>query len=146
MTKTQHDLLTRSIPPRYDATRIYLSFKDRADLYQRINRRVDIMMQNGLYDEVKNLLGMGLKPGCTAMQAIGYKEIAQAITEGTSIDDAVEKIKLESRRYAKRQLSWFRRDTGGKWLLWDKTPDYDYGLHILTDYLIQEGYNISVSK
>ena len=146
ITKTQHDLQSREIPPRYTSSRILLSFKNRADLYERINRRVDIMMEKGLYAEVKKLIEMGLKPGCTAVQAIGYKELAQVIISGGSVESAVEKIKQESRRYAKRQLSWFRRDSSAKWLLWDKTLDYDYGLHILTDYLIEEGYNISVKE
>jgi tRNA dimethylallyltransferase len=69
------------------------------------------------------------------MQAIGYKELAAAIQGGGRISDAVSAIKQESRRYAKRQLSWFRRDQSLRWLLWEKEPDFDLGLQVSTKYL-----------
>ena len=83
---------------------------EREVLYDRINRRVDIMMEQGLLQEVKKCLDMGLNAENTAMQAIGYKELAEYINgDIESVDAAVEKIKMESRRYAKRQICWFKR-------------------------------------
>jgi len=85
-------------------------------LYDRINRRVDDMMQLGLVDEVKHLLNNGLTKGSTAMQALGYKEIVQALDGEISMEDAVDAIKQGSRHYAKRQLTWFRRDERVHWI------------------------------
>jgi len=86
---------------------------------------VDDMMLKGLEHEVRGLLEIGVTSGCTAMQAIGYKEMTGAILGDFSMDEAVEKIKMESRRYAKRQLTWLRRDAGVKKITWEKTPDID---------------------
>lgn len=135
MTISEHDALTKRTPPRYDAHIIGLSYKDRAELYNRINLRVDAMFSNGLEDEVRRLLEMGLGREHTAMQAIGYKEMLGVILENKDILEAKETIKMESRRYAKRQLSWFRRDSTIRWILWDKEPDFVNGLQISTDYL-----------
>lgn len=115
-TITQHDAETRARPPRYDAARIALDFTERADLYARIDRRVDAMVEAGLFDEVRALLASGVPGDCTAMQAIGYKEIAAALRGECSRADAVETVKRESCRYAKRQLTWLRRDKGLVWL------------------------------
>ncbi len=82
---------------------------DREVLYERINNRVDIMIKDGLENEVRSCLKMGIDEKNTAMQAIGYKEMAQYIKGEISFDEAVEKIKMESRRYAKRQITWFKR-------------------------------------
>lgn len=112
--KSELDLLARKTSV-YDGTLICLS-PDRKVLYERINRRVDLMMERGLLDEVKNLLSMGVTRKMTAMQAIGYKEIADHLAGYCSIAEAVEKIKQESRRYAKRQLTWFRRNPDVVWL------------------------------
>lgn len=85
-------------------------------LYDRINLRVDKMMEAGLLGEVEMLCGRGLSKATTAMQAIGYKELAEFIEGRATLEDAVEKIKLESRRYAKRQLTWFRRNGQIQWV------------------------------
>ena len=77
----------------------------------------------GLENEVRSLLADGLDDSCTAMQAIGYKEIAAALRGDVSLSDAVELIKRSSRRYAKRQLTWLRRDASVRWILWDRQPD-----------------------
>ena len=122
-TITEHDRITAARPKRYDAARIVLNYADRADLYARIDARVDEMEQAGLVDEVRRLLASGLSPECTAMQAIGYKEIAAALRGDVSLSDAVELIKRSSRRYAKRQLTWLRRDASVRWILWDRQPD-----------------------
>ncbi len=92
---------------------------DRKLLYNRIDKRVDIMMSAGLLDEVKGLLAMGCKPGMTSMDGIGYKEILTYLNGSSSLEDAVELIKKNSRNYAKRQLTWFRREDEVIWL--DKT-------------------------
>jgi len=122
-TISEHDRYTKRLPPKYDAVKIGLTFSDRADLYKRIDTRVDTMLDKGLENEVRALLDMGLRPGCTAMQAIGYKEIAGAITGLYTLGQAVDKIKMESRRYAKRQLTWLRRDEKIKWFTWESEPD-----------------------
>jgi len=122
---SQHDFETKSVPPRYGAVKVALSFSDRAELYLRIDRRVDDMISQGLEDEVRSLLDMGLRPGATSMQAIGYKEMACVIQGESSIAAAIEKIKMESRRYAKRQLTWLRRDPEINWIIWDRTADIE---------------------
>ena len=127
-TITQHDAETRSLPPRYEAHRIALSFSDRADLYARIDRRVQQMVRDGLFDEVQRLLDEGLSPACTSMQAIGYKEAALALRGEISRQEAVALIQQNSRRYAKRQLTWFGRDPEAQWIRWDREPDLDEAL------------------
>jgi tRNA dimethylallyltransferase len=134
-TISQHDKETKTLPPRYDAVKIALNFADREELYRRIDRRVDAMMLAGLEREVRALLEMGVPPGATAMQAIGYKELARSILGLCDALEAVEKIKMESRRYAKRQLSWLRRDESVNWITWEKTPDLDFALSVSTGYL-----------
>ena len=113
-TFTQVNLESRR-EPVYDALILGID-ADREVLYERINIRVDKMMKNGLLDEVKNLKKMGIDRDTTAMQAIGYKEILEFLEGRATIDEAVEKIKMESRRYAKRQLTWFRRNKDIKWI------------------------------
>ena len=89
--------------------------RDREILYDRINKRVDIMMENNLVDEVKNLLNMGYSKDLISMQGIGYKEIIKYLEGEYSLDEAVEIIKRDSRRYAKRQITWFKRYKESKW-------------------------------
>lgn len=138
-TITQFNLETQTIPPKYDVCKIALNFASRGDLYDRINRRVDIMMDMGLMDEVQRLLDMGIDEKCTAMQAIGYKETVSALMGNISTHQAAEDIKRESRRYAKRQISWISRDKSTKWIIWDKMPDFVSALRISTNFLLADG-------
>jgi len=89
---------------------------DREKLYNRIDTRVDRMMEDGLLAEIKKLKSMGIGRETTAMQAIGYKELLEYLGGNLSLDEAVEKIKQESRRYAKRQMTWFRRNDKINWV------------------------------
>ena len=138
-TITQHDAETRAVPPRYDAAKIALDFAVRQDLYDRIDRRVDIMVQQGLFDEVRALLAAGVPADCTAMQAIGYKEAVAAVQGKAAPQDAVAVIQLASRRYAKRQLTWLRRDQDLFWLRHEKTPDMDRACRLSTQFLSARG-------
>ena len=122
-TISAHDARTRAVPPRYAALRVALTYADRADLYARIDRRVDEMVAAGLFDEVARLLDAGLSPESTAMQAIGYKESVDFLLGRCGQAEAVARIKLASRRYAKRQLTWLRRDPDLRWIAWDGAPD-----------------------
>ena len=122
-TISAHDARTRAKPPRWDSLRVALSYSDREALYARIDKRVDAMVRAGLFGEVASLLAGGLPPESTAMQAIGYKEAARCLRGGTGETEAIETIKRESRRYAKRQLTWLRRDAALHWILWDGAPD-----------------------
>ena len=113
MTKTEAD--KRSIgKPMYNPT-IYGLNMPREKLYERIDRRVDIMVEQGLVGEVRQLLNMGIRRDSTAMQAIGYKELVRYIDGLCDFETAIEDIKRESRRYAKRQLTWFRRNPDIIW-------------------------------
>lgn len=120
-----HNKASKEQKPRYEALKVALNATDRADLYARIDQRVDIMMQEGLEDEFLALLAQGPGAVGTAMQAIGYKELLRAHQGEITQAQAIDQIKQESRRYAKRQLSWFRRDPNIHWLLWDKAPNYE---------------------
>lgn len=97
--------------------------REREHLYERINKRVDIMMESGLIDEVKKLLEMGYTKDMISMQGIGYKEIIKYLDGEYSLDEAIEIIKRDSRRYAKRQLTWFRRYSDAKWFNLDEYND-----------------------
>ena len=106
--------------------------RDRQHLYERINKRVDIMFEKGLVDEVKNLLHLGYTKDMISMQGIGYKEIIKYLDKEYTFDEAKEIIKRDSRRYAKRQLTWFRRYENAKWYDLDKYDD----LNLLKDEII----------
>ena len=120
-TITQHNRETQAIPPKYSPLRQGLDFTDRAELYARIDRRVDIMMEQGLIEEIQGLLVGGTPPTATSLQAIGYKEPMAALRGEMTMAEAVDKIKQESRRYAKRQLTWFRRNKDIHWIF-NKEP------------------------
>lgn len=105
--------------PHYD-TQIWGLSWPRETLYARIDARVDQMMAEGLLDEVRALAGRGLTEDVTAGQAIGYKELLEVLAGAASLEEAVELIKRRTRRYAKRQLSWFRRDGRVRWLEMDR--------------------------
>ena len=138
-TLTAHNAMTRSLPPRYDALTLTLAFQRREDMWDRIDRRVDRMMADGLAEEVRALLDSGVPDRCTAMQAIGYKEMAAALRGDGDTARAAEEIKLRSRQYAKRQLTWFRRNPDARWLLWDREPDLSAALQASTKYLSDFG-------
>lgn len=123
-TKTEHDREAISDSP-YESLIIGLDYDDREVLYSRINRRVDAMIEAGLEREVRSLLSRGLLSAeSTAGQAIGYKEMLGYIAGDCSLGDAVEKIKLGTRRYAKRQLTWLRRNPSINWLYPDRLGDF----------------------
>ena len=113
-TKTELEVESRKNGPEFD----YLLFgitMDREKLYERINKRVDIMIENGLIEEVKNLI-QKYKNFPTAMQGLGYKEVVQYLNGNLNRDEMIQKIKMETRRYAKRQLTWFRKYPNIIWL------------------------------
>ena len=138
-TLTAHDARTRLRPPKYRACTIGLTFRDRADLYARIDRRVDTMVEGGLLREVEALLQTGLPETATALQAIGYKQFLSVYRGDTPVSEAVAEVKLRSRQYAKRQLTWLRRKDDIHWLLWEKDPDFPAGLQNATEYLLAQG-------
>ena len=138
-TITAHDRRTREAPNRYDAVYIGLDFAHRQDLRRRIDARVDAMVARGLLDEVRTLLSAGLPPDATALQAIGYKQFL-AVDRGELTEaEAVEEVKLRSRQYAKRQLTWLRRNDKIHWLYWEKEPDFPAALQEATKILTAQG-------
>lgn len=130
-TKTQQEIESRKKGPKYDYL-IYGLNMDRDKLYDRINKRVDIMIQDGLIEEVKNVASK-YKEFPTAMQGLGYKEVLEYLNGDTTKEEMIEKIKMETRRYAKRQLTWFRRYETIKWI--DALGDIQNNINI-----ILEGY------
>lgn len=123
LTMTEQMIRSKQKPSPYDACVIGLGFRDRQKLYDRIDLRVDSMMSEGLLEEAKEVLS---RPDSkTALQAIGYKELMPYFNETCTLEEAVQKIKQESRRYAKRQLTWFRRDENINWIMVDDSADFD---------------------
>lgn len=113
ITMTQQNRLSRINGSPYDAVKVGLKAKDRQFLYERINRRVDEMINQGLLEEAEKVLSQ--KCGMTACKAIGYKELAPYFCGEAPLEQCIEKLKMETRRYAKRQLTWFMRDEEIKW-------------------------------
>lgn len=123
---------------RTAAAGLYL---DREDLYEKVNKRVDIMLKQGLTQEVKGLMDRGLKPSSISMQALGYKEVAAYLQGEYDLETCMELLKRETRRFAKRQLTWFRRDKNIKWF---NVNDYEDQLDLVEAIVsyIQESLQI----
>lgn len=115
-TITEHNRRTQAIPPKYAPLWLGLDFEPRALLYERIDKRVGIMLEMGLWEEIQMLLASGIPEKCTAMQAIGYKEFVAALDGQYTIEEAADEVRKASRHYAKRQLTWFRRNKNMHWL------------------------------
>ncbi len=131
-TKSQFDRESKEVVPHFDACMVGLQFLEREDLRQRIYRRVDLMMELGLMAEVESFFH--LPQDCTAMQAIGYKELRGVLTGEDSLDEAVALLKLRSRQYAKRQLTWLRNKIKANWYTWEKIPNIQNALQVSTSF------------
>ena len=138
-TITELDAESRLKPPDFDAAYIILGWASREEMYARTDARVDEMVSLGLFEEVRRLLDAGLGEGCTAMQAIGYKEAAAALRGDCSREDAIETIKRETRRYAKRQLTWLRSRRDALRIDWQGRPDFEAAVRDSTEYLLRCG-------
>ena len=134
-TITAHDARTKSRPPRYDALYIGLMYSDREALRSRIDQRVDRMVEQGLVQEVKDLLQSGLPREATALQAIGYKQFLAVAEGNATVAEAIAEIKLRSRQYAKRQMTWLRRNEAIHWIDRTLEPDFSKALQNATEYL-----------
>ena len=138
-TISAHNAETAALPPRYDAVWIGLQFRDRADMKALIDRRVDKMVEEGLLEEVRQLLESGLPRDATALQAIGYKEFLGVLDGTAAVEEAVAEVKLRSRQYAKRQLTWLRRNPDIHWIWWEKDRDFARALQVSTEILAAAG-------
>lgn len=119
-TKTETDKAATEKNPDLDLLVIGIRFTDRALLADRISRRVDRMMEEGLLDETRRLLDAGALSGTTAAQAIGYKELLAHLAGELPLTEALDHLKTATRRYAKRQMTWFGRDGSVRWLTADR--------------------------
>ena len=138
-TISAHNAEEAALPPKYRALYLGLQFRDREDMRALIDRRVDLMVREGLLEEVRALLESGLPRNATALQAIGYKEFL-GVLEGTATEaEAIAEVKLRSRQYAKRQLTWLRRNPDIHWIWWDKERDFDRALQLSTEILTAAG-------
>ncbi len=113
----------------------YVLNTDRSTLYQRIDRRVDLMIQQGLVDEVRRLAAMGCSRGMVSMQGLGYKEILEYLDGTYSLEEAVRIIKRDTRHFAKRQLTWFKRERDVRWL---NLPDYGDQPEKIVRHILEE--------
>lgn len=120
----EHDRLSHREPPEFQPIWLGIAPASREDLYARIDQRVDRMIEQGLVDELRTLLTDGLSAQSTAMQAIGYKELIPVVSCHCSLEAAVDEIKKRSRNYAKRQLTWFRRNPSIHWLLYQTSDRF----------------------
>ena len=116
-TITEHNRRTQALPPRFTPLWLGLDFENRQSLYHRIDQRVTNMLEAGLLQEIRSLLQSGVPDTATAMQAIGYKEFVSALNGHGTVEAAADSVRQSSRRYAKRQLTWFRRNPAVHWLI-----------------------------
>ena len=132
-TITAHNLRTQAIPPKYTPLWLGIDFAERDALYHRINLRVEWMLQMGLIEEIQALLASGIPAKCTAMQAIGYKEFVAALEVNGTLTEASELVQQASRHYAKRQLTWFRRNKNMNWLIRDREEILDKARRLIQE-------------
>ena len=123
MTITEQNEKSKLVKSPYNPIKIGLNFKDRAKLYEKINKRVDLMLENGLLNEAKDVLSN--KMSFTSVKAIGYKELLPYFNGEKTLGDCVEKLKMETRRSAKRQITWFKRDLNINWFYADEYNSFD---------------------
>ncbi len=140
MTITEHDRRSRLVPPRYRPVWVGLNYVNREDLYRRIDARVDAMIADGLEQELDGLLAAGVPENATSMQAIGYKELLGARRGEISRDQAIDDIKRLSRNYAKRQLTWLRRNPDVHWIGLGAAPDFEEVFRQAADILRETGF------
>ena len=141
VTLTEHNKDHKSKADRLDSVQICLNPNSREVLYERINRRVDIMFEQGLLDETRELLANGLLTG-TAAQAIGYKEVLGYINGEMTVTEASDLLKQKTRNYAKRQLTWFRSQKNINWLEYSPEDTFDEILHKATEILLSNGIKL----
>lgn len=127
-TKTEQEIISRQKEPEY-AYKVYGLLWDRQKLYDRINLRVDIMIEQGLIEEVKTILKK-YSEFPTSMQGLGYKEVVQYLNKEITKEEMIEKIKQETRRYAKRQMTWFRKN---KQTIWLNAEDKQNNINIISE-------------
>ena len=121
------------------AFRYYVINMERSRLYQRIDQRVDLMMQQGLVQEVEKLREMGCRRGMVSMQGLGYKEILDYLNGEISLEEAVYQLKRDTRHFAKRQLTWFKREHQVRWLNWE---DFSFQQEKMLDYILKDSAEI----
>ncbi len=131
---SEHNEAERQKESPYDFCYFVLN-DERARLYQRIEQRVDQMLQEGLVEEVKSLKAMGCTRDMVSMQGLGYKEILDYLDGQISLDEAVYLIKRDTRHFAKRQLTWFRRERD---VIWLNKPDFDYDEQKILQFMEQK--------
>ncbi len=135
-TFTEQNALSKNGETEIEPLVIGITFKDREKLYERINRRVDLMLENGLLEEAKTTFGNNKKGG---FQAIGHKELYPILSGESTLEDCIEKLKQQTRRYAKRQLTWFRRDSRINWFYPDVEEKYfENALKLAQGFLKEE--------
>lgn len=132
-TMSQLEAESTATPSPYIPYFVGINFKDREKLYERINKRVDLMLENGLIKEAENYYNLPKRS--TASQAIGYKELKPYFDNELSLDEAVENLKKATRHYAKRQLTWFRRNRQIKWFYYDEYNSFDEFSFEVINYL-----------
>ena len=138
-TMSRHNADTRLVPPRYEPVYLGLAYADREEMKRIIDLRVDQMVAQGLFDEVRALVESGVPRTATAMQAIGYKECLGCLAGECTQDEAVAEIKLRSRQYAKRQLTWLRRNRDIHWFYRKNSRDLPAALQFSTEILTNLG-------
>ena len=135
VTKSEWDRRSKEVKPPYDATVLFLSCEDREEMYRRIDKRVDIMMAEGLMFEVRGLYEAGLLDSkYTSAGAIGYKELLPAVTGQSTVDVGVMELKSATRHYAKRQLTWFNKKKDYHKIYVDKENPLQRAMEILGDF------------
>ena len=126
---------------RYDALVIGLEM-ERSALYERINKRVDIMLEQGLEQEVRSLLARGVSPDCQSMQSIGYRQMVWYLNGSLPYDEAVDKLKQATRNFAKRQITWYKKMPYIKWLQLEKQPNYANVVGRICEILVEKGFSL----
>lgn len=138
-TMTEQKILSREEESPFEVLYIGINYRDRNVLYDRINRRVDIMLENGLLDEAKDFYNIDADK--TACQAIGYKELAPYFNGEKSLEDCLESLKIETRHYAKRQLTWFRKNENINWVYpddYESAEDMYKSVFVIIDKFLRE--------
>ena len=125
----------------YDALVVGLEM-ERSALYARINKRVDVMLAQGLEQEVRSLLERGISPDCQSMQSIGYRQMVWYLNGSMPYDEAVEKLKQATRNFAKRQITWYKKMPYIKWLTLDAEPNYANVVGRICEMLVEKGISL----